>query len=207
MRGPLSYRISVAGIFASSAMRVRRWPSFGGRKPSKKNRSVGSPATAKRRKRRRRAGHGVHRETGLAGGADQLEARIGNQRRAGVRHECDRFAGGHPRQELGPRRRGIVLVVGGQRRRDAVMVEQLPRHPRILAGNHVSRSEGLQRPERDVAQVADRGGDEVQPGRKPRRLDRLSGEDIGPGSVFGSIFGHQCIVTAGPGRVIAAKCA
>ena len=27
---------------ASSAMRLRRWPSFGGRKPSKKNRSVGS---------------------------------------------------------------------------------------------------------------------------------------------------------------------
>ena len=36
----------VADTAALFAMRVRRAPSFGGRKPSKKNRSVGRPATA-----------------------------------------------------------------------------------------------------------------------------------------------------------------
>ncbi len=35
----------VAGMRASSAMRARRCVAFGGRKPSKKNRSVGSPET------------------------------------------------------------------------------------------------------------------------------------------------------------------
>ena len=74
---------------------------------------------------------------------------------------------------------------------DAVIVEKLPRHPAVLAGDHVRRGKGFQRPERDVAQVADRGGDEVQPGGEPWRLDRLPDEDIGPGSIFGSqLFGH-----------------
>ena len=70
------------------------------------------------------------------------------------------------------------------------MVEEFARHPAVLAGDHVGRGKGFQRPERDVAQVADRGGDEVQPGGEPWRLDRLPDEDIGPGSIFGSIFGH-----------------
>src|SRR4029077_10515505 len=91
------------------------------------------------------------------------------------------------------------------------MVEQFPRHPGVLAGDYIGRREGLQRPERDVAEVADRGGDEMQTGREPRRLDRLAGMAIRPGpvlgSVFGSIFGHRRIVTAAPRHVIAAKCA
>ncbi len=210
MRGPLSYRISVAGMRASSAMRSRRWPSFGGRKPSKKNRSVGRPATASAASAADGAGHRVDGVTGLARRAHQLEARIGNERRAGVGDERDRFAGGEPRQELRPRRRGVVLVVGRQRRRDAVVVEQLAGDAGVLAGDHVGRGERLQRPQRDVAQVADRGGDEVQSGGEPRRLDRLPGQDIGPGSVLGSVFGWifgawpHC--TAGPGGVIAAEC-
>ena len=133
-----------------------------------------------RGKRRRWAWHRAHGQSGFADGANELETRIGNQRRAGVGHERDRFAGGEPRQELRPRRHGVVLVVRRQRRRDAVVVEQLPGHPRVLAGDHVGRREGLQRPQRDVAQVADRGGDEVQSGGEPRRFDRLPGQDIGP---------------------------
>ena len=174
---------------ASSAMRVRRAPSFGGRKPSKKNRSVGRPATASAASAADGPGTAVTGKSGLAGRAHQLEARIGNERRAGVGHQRDRLARGEPRQELRPRRRGVVLVVGRQRRRDAVVVEQLPRDPRVLAGDQVGRGEGLQRPQRDVAQVADRGGDEVQPGGEPRRLDRLPGQDIRPGAILGAVLG------------------
>ena len=89
-RGPVSNSTSVAGMRASSAMRARRAPSFGGRKPAKKNWSVGRPATAKRGQRCRGAGQSRHGMAGFMGGAHQLEARIGDQGRAGIRHQCDR---------------------------------------------------------------------------------------------------------------------
>ena len=79
---------------------------------------------------------------------------------------------GEPRQELGPRRCGVVLVVGGQRRRNAVVVEQPARDAGVLAGDDVGRGERFQRPDGDVAQVPDRGCDKMQAGREPRGLDR-----------------------------------
>ena len=152
-------------------MRAWRWPSFGGRKPSKKNRSVGRPATASAASAADGPGSGGDGVAGVAGVAHELEARIGDERRAGVRYQRDRFAGGEPCQELRPRRGGVVLVVGRERCGDAVMVEQLARDPRVLAGDQVGRGQRFQRAERDVAQIADRGCDQMQAGREPRGLD------------------------------------
>ena len=80
---------------------------------------------------------------GLVRRAHQLVARIGNQRRAGVRDQRDRRARGKPRQQLRPRLGGIVLVVGRQRRRDAVAFEELAGHAAVLAGDEVGSRQHL----------------------------------------------------------------
>ena len=51
----------------------------------------------------------------------------------------------------------------------AVMVEQLAGDAGVLAGDQVGAGQGFERAHGDVAQVADRGGDEVQAGRQRRR--------------------------------------
>ena len=73
----------------------------------------------------------------LARLARKLIAGIGNKGRAGIGNERERFTGGEPRHELRPRERGIMLVIGRERRRDTIMFEQLARHSRILAGDDV----------------------------------------------------------------------
>ena len=88
---------------------------------------------------------------------------------------------GEPRQQLRPRLGGVVVVIGRQRRRDAVMVEQLAGDAGVLAGDQVGAGQHLQRPHGDVAQVADRGGDQMQAGRQRWRGHRLAMEDIAPG--------------------------
>jgi hypothetical protein len=71
----------------------------------------------------------------------------------------------------------IVLVIGLHRHLDAIALEQPPAHPRVLAPDEVGRGERRQRPDRDVAQVADRGRDKVQAGRDRVGGDRLAGND------------------------------
>ena len=188
-------------------MRARRAPSFGGRKPSKKKRSVGRPATASAASAADGPGAASMAWPASQAARTSLKPGIGNQRRAGVGHQRDRLAGGEPRQQLRPRRGGVVLVVGRQRRGDAVMVEQPAGHAGVLAGDQVGGGQRLQRPQRDVAQVADRGGDQVQTGGQPRRLDRLAGEDIGAGEpadsadlAGGFIVAHGRHCNRRPGR-------
>ena len=82
---------------------------------------------------------------GLARRAHQLVAGIGNQRRAGIGDQRDRFAVGKPRQQLRPRLGGVVLVIGRQRRRDAVMLEQLAGDAGVLAGDDVGGGQHFQR--------------------------------------------------------------
>ena len=104
-------------------MRVRRGPAFAGRKPAKKKRSVGKPATASAASTAEAPGNAVTAVPGRARFARQLVAGIRNERRAGIGHERDGLAGGEPRHQLRPRERGIVLVIGRQRRRDAIVFE------------------------------------------------------------------------------------
>ena len=162
-------------------MRERRWPSFAGRKPSKKKRSVGRPATVSAASTAEGARQGGDAVAGFAGRPHQLEAGIGDERRAGVRHQRDGGACGEPRDELRPRLGGVVVVVGRERRGDAVMVDELAGDPRVLAGDQVGGGQHLQRPQGDVAQVADRGGDEMQAGRQRRGGDRLAVQPVGCG--------------------------
>ena len=156
--------------------RAPRWPSFGGRKPSKKNRSVGRPATVSAASAAEAPGTAV--TACPASRAARTSLKPGSEI-SGV-PASDTSATASPAasrcQELRPRRRGVVLVIGRQRRRDAVMVEQLAGDARVLAGDQVGGGQRFERPQRDVAQVADRGRDQMQAAGEPRRLDRLAGE-------------------------------
>ena len=59
-----------------------------------------------RRQRRRSARQRGDRMAGLARRAHQLEAGVGDQRRAGIRYQRDGPPGGEPREQLRPRRGG-----------------------------------------------------------------------------------------------------
>ena len=111
-RLPDSNITSVASIRASSVSRARRAVCFGGRNPSKKNRSVGSAATDSAASTEDGPGSAITAITGGADLAHQLEAGIGNQRRAGVGDQRDRSALRQPFQDFRPRQRGVVLVIG-----------------------------------------------------------------------------------------------
>ncbi len=55
-----------------------------------------------------------------------------------------------------------MLVVGHQRRADAVALGQLAGDAGILAGDAVGRRQGFQRAQADVAEIADRRGNEIK---------------------------------------------
>ena len=62
-----------------------------------------------------------------------------------------------------------MVVVGDERRGDAIVPQEHGRHPRVLAGDEIGGGQCLQGTERDVAEVADRGGDDMQAGRQGSR--------------------------------------
>ena len=173
---------------ASSAMRARRCASFGGRNPSKKKRSVGKPAHGKRGERRGGPGSAV--TAWPASCAARTSLKPGSETSGVPASDTSATAApvGEPRQQLRPRLGGVVLVIGRERRRDAVVVEELAGDARVLAGDQVGGRQHFERPQRDVAQVADRGGDNMQPAGERRRYDRLALQHVsafgrrGPGS-------------------------
>ena len=180
-------------------MRVRRAASFAGRKPSKKNRSVGRPLTVSAASTADAPGSAVTSRALLARRAHQLVAGVGDQRRAGIGDQRDGRAFGEPRQQLRPRLGGVVVVIGRQRGGDAVMVEQLAGHAGVLAGDQVGAGQHLERAQRDVAQIADRGGDQVEAGASGGAVDRLAMEDIAPG---GPSRGGRAAEAAGAGLLM-----
>ena len=112
--------------------------------------------------------------SGLVHRAHELEAGIGDERRAGIGHERDGVALGETRDQLRPRLGGVVIVVGRQRRRDAVVIDELAGDAGVLASDHVGGGQYLQRAQGGVAQVADRGCDNVKPAGERGRILRLT---------------------------------
>jgi len=95
--------------------------------------------------------------------ADQLVAGIGDARHARVGDERH-VPGGQRvehRVELGQL---IVLVIAGHRRGDRVVVEQHARGARVLGGDQAGLAQNPQRAQRDIFQVADGGGNDIQRG-------------------------------------------
>ena len=149
-------------MLASTAIRFCRAACLGGRKPSKKNRSVGSPATDKAVRTADAPGIAITRVTGVMSRPHQLVAGIRYQRRARVRHQCDRLAVREASEQLRPRFGGVMFVVRREWRCDAVTFGQLAGDAGILAGNDIGTREQFQRTQADIAQVPDWRGDKIE---------------------------------------------
>ena len=119
----------------------RRAALFGGRKPSKKKRSVGRPDTTRAVRIADGPGIGVTGRPSLDRRLDELVARIGHQGRAGIGDERQRLALAdavdHPLAD------GLVrmLVIGDEGRGDAVMGEQGLGDPRVLGQHRIGGGE------------------------------------------------------------------
>ena len=115
-------------------------PGLGGRKPWNRKRSVGRPAAIRpprppRRRDRDDADPLLRRL------AHQLEAGVGDERRAGVARQRHRRPRAQPGQHARPDRGRVVLVVGLEAAApDAEMAQQPAGHPGVLAQRPGRRS-------------------------------------------------------------------
>ena len=92
-----------------------------------------------------------------------------------------------------------MVVVGDERtiaERDAVDLHQLARGAGVFGGDHIGRGQNIQRAQGDIAGIADRGGDEVEPGPGKGWSARVSRVDL---SRVASIIAPR------PGRVPPAR--
>jgi hypothetical protein len=104
------------------------------------------------------------------GRAHQAVSGIGDQRHAGVGYQGHALAGGERAQDprFGQVLRGVAVGDGG--RGYSIVAGELGEHARVLADDHVGRAQDVKRAQGDVTQIADRRGDNMQPGRQRRRF-------------------------------------
>lgn len=142
------------------------------------------------RKRRRGARYGNDPVSRLDRLLRQAVARIGDERRTGIGDERHRFPITECCKQPRPRLGGIVLVIGGGPIDDAVAVQQHPRHPRVLAGEHIDPRKRLEGSQRDVAEIADRRCHEIKARlqRARRNVDIVQAKTAPP-VLFGCIRG------------------
>ncbi len=129
------------------ASRRPRSPALRGRKPSKQNRSTGSPETASAASTADGPGTVVTVDVALDGRRDQPEARVGHRRHPGV---GDQQRPARRLERLDERRRAgglVALEVGHHpaRGRHAEVGAQPPQPAGVLGGHHVGRGELLAR--------------------------------------------------------------
>ncbi len=117
--------------------------------------------------------------TGIAGFLYQLVAGIGDERRAGIADQSDAPALGEGGKQFRSLVRRIVVVIGDERRLDAIVSQEHDRDPRILAGDHIGGGQRLKGPQRNIAEIADRGGNHMQAGfqRTGRQAVAADGEE------------------------------
>src|SRR5205823_30285 len=109
---------------------------------------------------------------GGAGGAHQLVTGIGNQRSPGVADQCDRLLaepGDDPLALLAAR----MVVVAAHRHFRADMREQFCSDSRVFHEDAVGPAQGVGGARAEVAEIADRCRDDVQPGGKPLIHEQL----------------------------------
>ena len=142
----------------SSSRWVRRFFLFMARKPSKVNRPVGRPDTARAVTRRAGAGDGHHIHPTLGAEGHQLLAGVGHRRSARVGDQGAALPGQQAAEHRLAPRPGVVAVIGEHGLFQPQVVEQLEGHPGILRGNKIHLPQGIRDASGDVPQVADGGG-------------------------------------------------
>ena len=103
--------------------------------------------------------------------AHQLEAGVGDQRRSGIADQRDARA----LSQLGAAGGAARARHCGRYRRSAALqmpwiASSLARHPCVLRGDEVAGLQHIQRPQGDVAGIADGRGDDIKPGRQALRI-------------------------------------
>ncbi len=116
-------------------------------------------------------GMGTTRPPSAAQAATQRLAGVGHARGAGVGHERQVRAAAEVADQLDEPGGDAPGVERGQPSLDAVAGEEPPGEPGVLGGYERHGVQDLDRPHRDIGQVADRGSDDVQR-PAPRRLVR-----------------------------------
>mmetsp|Transcript_43843 Transcript_43843/g.109076 ORF Transcript_43843/g.109076 Transcript_43843/m.109076 type:complete len:233 (-) Transcript_43843:71-769(-) len=120
-------------------------------------------ADGERGSRRARAGHGHKRVAMRYALRGDLQPRVRDAGRARVGDERDRLICRKRREQQRDGACGIVFVVGDDPlSADAQVAEQRGGHAGVFARDHVRLTQRADRSQRQVLQVADRGGDDVQ---------------------------------------------
>jgi prolyl-tRNA editing enzyme YbaK/EbsC (Cys-tRNA(Pro) deacylase) len=102
---------------------------------------------------------------GVARRGDELGAGVAQRRGAGVADVGDALAARQPLDDDARGRALVVLVHGDQRLREREVAQQGGAVARVLAGDRVAEGEHVERAQRQVGEVADRRGDDVERGR------------------------------------------
>ena len=134
----------LAGTAASSCSALRRATCRGGRNPANMKRSVGNPDTTSAASTDDGPG------TAHTGSPSSMQARTSLYPGS----EINGVPASAIKATVSPRFRrsmssgahlgGVVFVVGGEPRRDFVDGHQLGAHPRVLAGDHIRRTEDFE---------------------------------------------------------------
>ena len=152
---------------ASSARRSARARPDRGRKPSNTKRTVDKPAHDERADGGDRAWDRRDRVPRVEHGAHQALTRIADARGPGVGRHGDIPAVVEHREDLGHAGGLGVLVADRQADpADAGVLQQPARPAGVLAADQRRRGEGVASSHRQVAEVADRRGDQDEPARR-----------------------------------------
>jgi hypothetical protein len=139
---------------------------LGREKPSEQEAVVGQARQRQRGERRARPRQRRHRDVRRPRLAHQPEAGIGNQRRPRI---ADQRHGLGPHRLDQPRSHVIaaMVIVAPHRLAQAEMSHELAGHAGVFAGDCVAPRQGLGCPHGQVAEIANRRGDNIQPRLKP----------------------------------------
>lgn len=147
--------------------------AFVGQETNKVEFSGGQTARGERGDERARAGDGFHTESGVEHFSNDAFARITDGGTACVGHHGDPLALSESFNEVLRAACLIEVVAAEERLVELIMTQQLRRVTGIFRGNRVAFLERAQRAKRDIFEVADGSGNEVE----GRRLERGALED------------------------------
>ena len=92
----------------------------------------------------------------------QFLSRIGYTRRTGIRYQSNVCPGLNLIDQFHGLIHFIIFMIAGHGGLYPVMVQQFYAVPGILSGYQIHRLQGIQHPERDIFQIADGGGTQIQ---------------------------------------------
>ena len=148
---------------ASRVRRSRRAPRLRRQEAFEHEAVARQPGDAQRGDAGARARHRPHRDPGRARGAHQPEARIADQRRAGIGHQRQRFARQQARDQLAGQLRPRCVRAAPAAAARAPKCASNWRVWRVSSAQiAATAAQRVQRARRQVAEVADRRGDDVE---------------------------------------------